>query len=169
MIDSLVLRTESIRFGELRRRILELYPDLDDQTLHDTLDGATNLREALEAIIRSALDDEALALALKSRLDQMRERFSRFGERAAAKRKAVAEAMQNAAIKRLESAEFTASMRTSAPSVIVTAAEKIPPAYWLPQPQKLDKANVRQALLEGDKIPGASLSESRQILSVRVV
>ncbi len=39
------LDAERIRFVELRRRILEAHPDLDDQTLADTLEGATDLKE----------------------------------------------------------------------------------------------------------------------------
>ena len=41
---------ERSTFIELRRRLLELHPNLDDQTLNDTLEGATNLKEALERI-----------------------------------------------------------------------------------------------------------------------
>ena len=43
---------ERITFTELRRRLLELHPDLDEQTLNDTLEGATNFKEALSAISR---------------------------------------------------------------------------------------------------------------------
>ena len=47
MADNLNL--ERTRFTELRRRLNEIYPDLDNQTLNDTLEGATNFKEALSA------------------------------------------------------------------------------------------------------------------------
>ena len=64
-----VLR-ESINYEDLRRRLLDASPDLDERTLLDTLEVATNLQEAIAAVIRSALDDEALAKALRSRIER---------------------------------------------------------------------------------------------------
>ena len=85
------LQLERTRFVELRRRLLELHPDLDDQTLADTLEGATDFKEALAALIRSALEDECLAKALKERLDQMRGRLNRLEARASSKRQVAVE------------------------------------------------------------------------------
>jgi hypothetical protein len=75
MSSSSAISTERIIFTEIRRRLVELHPDLDDQTLNDTLDGATNFKEALSALIRSALDDECLAAALRDRISDMRARL----------------------------------------------------------------------------------------------
>ena len=48
-------------FRLLRDHLLLQIPDIDPETLADTLEGITDLREMLAEIIRSALDDEALA------------------------------------------------------------------------------------------------------------
>ena len=71
------VENEFNRFTELRRRLIEADPDIDETTLLDTLEGATNLHEALGEVIRSALDDEALANGLRIRLEAMRERLDR--------------------------------------------------------------------------------------------
>ena len=49
------LSFEVSRFEHLRRHLIKSQPDINDDTLFDTLENATNLDEAAAAIIRSAL------------------------------------------------------------------------------------------------------------------
>ena len=158
---------ERHRFLELRRRLLELYPDLDDQTLADTLEGATNLHEALAALIRSALDDECLAKALKERIAAMRSRLDRLEKRAAAKRHLACETMEMANIRKLLEADFTASLRQGPPGVDVMDETKLPLEFLVPQAPKPDKRGILEALNGGRPVPGAVLCIPRPSLSVR--
>ena len=59
-MTTLKLHPELTRFAELRRRLIEADPQIDETTLLDTLEGATNLHEAIGEVIRAALEDEAL-------------------------------------------------------------------------------------------------------------
>ena len=86
MLETVLLANEFNRFTELRRRLIEADPEIDLATLFDTLEGATNLNEALGEVVRSALDDEALALSLKLRLKAMRARLERIETTSARKR-----------------------------------------------------------------------------------
>ena len=47
--------TIAARFGALRDRLLVEVPDIDEETLADTLEGITDLREMLAELVRSAL------------------------------------------------------------------------------------------------------------------
>ena len=67
-------------------QLAERFPDADDETLRDTLEGMTNIAEMLAQVLRSALDDQSLAGALKARMTDMQVRLSRFDERARKKR-----------------------------------------------------------------------------------
>jgi len=158
---------ERTRFVELRRRLLELHPDLDDQTLADTLEGATDFKEALAALIRSALEDECLAKALKERLDQMRGRLNRLEARASSKRQVAVENMELADLRKLQEPDFTASVRLGPPSVNIVAEDELPIDYLLPQPPKPDKRAILDALTGGTFVPGAVLSQPKISLSVR--
>ena len=159
--------TERTRFTELRRRLLELHPDLDEQTLADTLEGATDFKEALAALIRSALEDECLAKALKDRLDQMKGRLSRLEARASSKRQVAVENMEAADLRKLQEPDFTASVRIGPPSVTIVSEDELPIDYLLPQPPKPDKRAILEALSGGTFVPGAILSQPKVSLSVR--
>ena len=165
MADNLNL--ERTRFTELRRRLNEIYPDLDNQTLNDTLAGATNFKEALSALIRSSLEDECLAKALRERMNDMRVRLARHEARATSKRQVVVENMEAADIRKLTEADFTASTRTGPPSVVIESEDELPIDYLLPQPPKPDKRTILEALTHGSTVPGAVLAQPKLSLTVR--
>jgi hypothetical protein len=126
------LELERTRFGALRRRILNLYPDIDEQTLADTLEGATNLREAISAIIRSAIDDETMVKSLKERLEALRQRLARLEARAVGKRQAAIWAMEEADLQKLIEPDFTASLRLGSPGVEIIDETKLPQQFLVP-------------------------------------
>jgi hypothetical protein len=161
------INSEMNRFAELRRRIVEADPEIDEKTLFDTLEGATNLHEAIAAVIRSALDDEALAKALRVRIEDMRQRLGRIESTAEAKRKAALNAMERADMIKLTAPDFTASIRINPPSLLITSEAEIPQDFWVPQPPKLNKKGLLDAINSGWAVPGAALSNSKISLTIR--
>ena len=166
-LSSQSVRTEVNKFQVLHARLLAEIPGIDDETLADTLEGITDLREMLAEIIRSALDDEALAAGLSTRLSDMKARIERFETSAKRKRELALRAMNEAEIPKLLVADFTASLRHGAPTVEVIEEAKIPAAYWKPQAPKLDRQGLLAALKAGTSIEGAVLEPPRLQLSVR--
>ena len=61
----------------LREQLTQRFPEADEETLCDTLEGLTNLHEKLGAVIRSQLEDRALSKALRARIEEMQGRFRR--------------------------------------------------------------------------------------------
>jgi len=165
MRDDLAL--ERTRFTEIRRRLVELHPDLDDQTLNDTLEGATNFKEALCALISSALDDECLAAALRDRISDMRARLARIEAAASSKRQVVVENMEASDVRKLIQPDFTASIRIGPQSVVIDDESELPIDYLLPQPSKPDKRGILEALTRGVLVPGANLAQPKLILTIR--
>jgi Siphovirus Gp157 len=69
------------------------------------------------------------------------------------KRQLALEAMNEAGLKKLEQPDFTASARLGGPPLVVTSEQSIPPAYWVPQPPKLDRQSLLGDLKRGNDIP----------------
>ena len=173
IIDDLIsmtshpLKIETYHYQQARERLLFAWPQLDPETLADTLEGITDLHEMIAAVIRSALVDEALHAGLRLRVDDMRERLSRFELRATKKRQLALEAMTEVGLTKLEQSDFTASARAGSPALVVIAEERIPEAFWLPQSPKLDRQAILAELKRGIEIPGAQMSNPKPVLSVR--
>jgi hypothetical protein len=161
------LQSEIRRYHLVREMVMREFPDTDDETIRDTLEGITDLHEMIAAVIRSALVDEALLSGLRGRLDDMKDRLSRLELRAGKKRELALHAMSEAGLAKLEQPDFTASTRAGSPALIVVSEQTIPEAYWLPQPPKLDRQAILGELKRGVEIPGAQMSNPKPVLSVR--
>jgi len=161
------LSTEVSKYQLLKQRLLMDYPDADQETLADSLEGITDLNEMIAAVIRSALVDEALQGGLRSRIDEMKRRLVRLEERGTKKRELALEAMTEVGLKRIEQPDFTASMRAGSPSLVIVGEDIIPETFWVPQPAKLDRQSILAELKRGRNIPGAQLSNPKPTFAVR--
>ncbi|MCR9195467.1 siphovirus Gp157 family protein [Oceaniradius stylonematis] len=162
------LHGELANFIHIRSELQKAWPELDECTLADTLEGATTLHEAISSLVRSALEDETLIAALKTRLADLKLRLARFSSRMEAKRSTAQRAMAEADITKIIEPDFTVSLRTTPAKLIVTDETLIPEWCFIPQPAKLDRARLRDALEAGTAISGAELSNRERGLSVRV-
>ena len=149
------LTVEASKYQLLRQRLLADYPNLDEETLADTLEGITDLHEMIAAVIRSALVDEALQAGLRFRVDDMRERLSRLEQRASKKRQLALEAMTEVGLTKLEQSDFTASARAGSPALVVIAEETIPEAYLAATvAEARSSSDPRQSLSAASRSPG---------------
>ena len=152
----------------LRQKLLEEFPDADEQTLKDTLEGLSDLNEKLAAVARSQHEDRILADALKTRISQMHDRLARFEHRINKKRDLIALVMDRAGIKKITEPDFTLSLRTTPPALVVLDERSIPETYWKPQPSKLDRRQIAQDLKDDKPVPGAILGNGGVSISMRV-
>jgi hypothetical protein len=166
-MNALSVKCEVQRYRRIREWLLEQFPEIDDETIRDTLEGETNLPEIIATVIRSALVDEALSAGLRRRLDEMKERLTRLEERGAKKRQLALEAMDEVGLGKLQQPDFTASTRPGSPSLVVTAEDDVPSPYWVPQPPKMDRQALLGELKRGAEIPGVQLNNPKPVLVVR--
>ena len=154
-------------YRAVRERIRAQDPDLDEQTLTDTVEGLTDLHEILTAIIRAAVTDEALANGLKGRIADMQGRLGRLEDRASKRRQIAKDVMMELDLKKLTAPDFTASIRPGTPALMVIDEAAVPSIYWEPREPRLNRQGLANDLKQGAEIAGVALSNPEPVLSVR--
>jgi hypothetical protein len=161
------LNFAAVTYRTVRDRIRTEDPQIDEQTLADTVEGLTDLHEILTAIIRSALADQALATGLEGRIGEMQARRDRLQDRAAKRRQIAKEAMVELDLKKLSAPDFTASIRPGTPALMVIDEAAVPSIYWEPREPRLNRQELVTDLKQGAEIAGVTLSNPEPVLSVR--
>lgn len=139
----------------------------DEQAIADTIEGETNLIEAIGAAVARLNELEALQTGLDEYVKTLRERSSRFGSQTERIRQAIANGMDAGGLKKVELAHATISLRAAAPSLGAVNEADIPARFFVDQAPKLDKRALLAALKADERIPGASLANGAPSISVR--
>jgi hypothetical protein len=161
------LEFAAINYRTLRDRIRSQDPNIDEQTLADTVEGLTDLHEIVQAVIRSALADEALARGLKCRISDMQGRLDRLEDRASKRRQIAKDVMVELDLKKINAPDFTASIRPGIAALMVIDEEAVPSIYWQPSEPRLNRQELAYELKQGAEIAGVALSDPEPVLSVR--
>ena len=162
------LEFSAIHYRTIRDRIRAQDPQIDEQTLADTVEGLTDVHEIISAIIRAALSDEALVLGLKCRISDMQCRLDRLEDRASNRRQIARDVMVELDLKKLNAPDFTASIREGTAGLMVLDEEAVPSIYWQPSEPRLKRQELAYELKQGAEIAGVTLSNPEPVLSVRV-
>ncbi len=162
------LRLQLSNYLILASELKAQFADIDAETLSDTLEGISGLPEAIEAVVRSSLDDGALIEALKVRLEDLEIRLERLKDRYSKKRTLARWAMQEAGLERLMAADFSVGLRKGTERLEVLEEALVPADYFVPQPSKLDRKALLDALKGGRAVSGAALVMGEASIQVRV-
>ena len=161
------LEFAAITYRTIRDRIRVDEPQIDEQTLADTVEGLTDLHEIVAAIVRAALADEALATGLKGRIAEMQDRLDRLQDRASKRRHIAKDVMTELDIKKITAPDFSVSIRPGMPALLVLDESAVPSLYWQPSAPRLNRQGLLSELKNGADITGVTLSNPEPVLSVR--
>lgn len=164
---NMTLEFAVITYRAVRDRIRTEDPQIDEQTLADTVEGLTDVHEILAALVRAALADEALANGLKGRIAEMQDRLERLQDCATKRRQIAKEVMVELDIKKIAAPDFNVSIRPGMPSLLIIDEKAVPSVYWQPVAPKLKRQELLSELKQGTEITGVTLSNPEPVLSVR--
>jgi hypothetical protein len=99
--------------------------DDDDQTLIDTLDGISDLKELIAYAARQARYEEAQAEACKALIAEMQARKKRREEKAEKLRAAIIVAMEAAGERKIDAPDLTISVRAGKPKLVINGEADI--------------------------------------------
>lgn len=158
--------------SELRASIDALlisFPELaQDEVLRaDTFEGMTNLHDVLASLLEKAQDARSMAGAIKGRVEDLSARKARFERQEEAMRGLIQTIMERANLSKVALAEATLSMSMRAPAPVVTNEDALPDSLCRFK-RVPDAAAIKAAVAEGGPMPpGVSMSNGRQVLTVR--
>ena len=151
----------------LLEQLRDLQADDDDEVVRDSIEGETDLHEAIEAAVKRLGGDLAAIEGLEAYIKRLTSRRDRLENRVDATREAIANAMELARLPSLETPIATVAVKKVAPKVIITEEADVPSDFWKPQPPKLDKRAVMSALKDKQPVPGAQLSNGGETIQVK--
>lgn len=146
--------------------------DDDADLVADTIEGETNLMEAIEEAIAELDECDVLVTGLKAKESDFEARRKAIEKRAERIRALIEQAMLATDQMSMKLPTATLSLSKRAPGLIVTDEADIPAKYWVEQPRpapRLDKKTLTADLREKDAapIPGATLDNGSFSLTVR--
>ena len=156
--------------GEAAKALLLNIKDVvedDAEMIETAIEGETSLKEAISAAVDRILEldahEEAIAVQIAT-LQVRRERFEHQSDRIKA---AVHVAMGQAELRRLELPQATLGVRAVPPKAEIVDESMIPSKFWKPSDPKLDRKAVLEALKAKEDVPGATLSNGSETISIR--
>lgn len=159
----------------IREQVRTLAGD-DPDFIRDAIEGETNLREMIAAMVAADGEDAAVIDGLTAYEKALGERKERIKHRVEMRRALIASALEIAELPKLETATGTVSRKALAPKAVILNEADIPPRFFVVPPPKLDKAALTKALKERaeagpdsdlPEIPGATLSNGSQTIQIR--
>lgn len=149
-----------------RAEILLACPDIDPETLRDTVEGQSDALDLARQLIRASREDEAEAKGLSEYIDALQSRRARLTARAEKREAAALFLLLEIGEKTLRDPAFTASVVPTPGKVKFSDTSVLPPWAWRTPKPEPNTAEIRKRLTAGEKVPGALLDNGGQTLRV---
>jgi len=139
----------------------------DEELAHDMIEGETDFFEAVERVLSEIDECEIMQAGIKDMQKRLSDRLARVSGRADRLRGLIDQAFQMAEIKSHKFASATISTKAVPRKLIVTDESQIPARFYEPQPPKLDRKALLDAIKAGEAVPGADMSNGGTTIQIR--
>jgi Siphovirus Gp157 len=147
-------------------RIREMFPDEEDAALADTIEGASDLKEALIFALRQAREAEAFARVIEGMKDDLDERRRRYEARADKLRAAALQAAVECGETKIVAPDFTATVSPGRRKLVITDEAQVPDTFCRVK-REPNKAAIMDAIEAGMTPEWATLSNRQPFWTVR--
>lgn len=159
------INRQAVAAAELIRALGE---EAEDETLvHDAVEGETDFFEAVDRALAEIGECEIVAAGIADMQKRLSDRLTRTNNRAEKLRGLIDQAFQMAEIKSHKFATATITTKAIPRKLIITDESQIPTRFFKPQPPKLDRKELLDALKSGEAIPGADMSNGGTTIQIR--
>lgn len=162
---------EGMNIKEKIRQLRDLRYSSEAADVSDLSEGLTqadDFKELCLELAEEAVEREAMAEAIETRIKDLQSRKLRVTQSADTLRNIVLQGMDIRGERTIASPALTLSVANRAPDVKVTDEALIPSRFFIPQPPKLDKKALREAILtDGEVVEGASVGNGSVSLTIR--
>jgi hypothetical protein len=167
-------RTEEQQGASIReiiKRVRELRYAVESEEfdgLSDDLAWADDFRALCLEIAQETVERESQAEAIESQIKDLQARKQRIERGAETLRNIVLQCMDIRGEKNITSPALTLSVSSRAPDVVIADESLIPSRFFTPQPPKLDRKALKEAVLtDGEVIDGATVGNGKISLTIR--
>lgn len=162
-----------INFEQVKQDIHNLllqHPDLteDEDLRADTLEGATDIKEALALLLTRIEENTILLDGLEVRMSLLDFRKARFQRRVMAYRDVILQIMQISDLKKIELPTATLSQRKGNQRLLGEVDVGSLPDELVRIRREPNKTAIVEALQNGREIPGYALSNAEPALTIRI-
>lgn len=139
-------------------------PDYDAQVLLDTLESIEEpLQLKAENIVKLIQHFNNNDKVLKEEIDRLQNKRKANKNSADRLKEYLRDSLDTLDNPRVKTPLFSIWVQNNPPSLNIFAEDKIDPAYYIPQPPKLDRRHMIEDLKEGLEVEGAELTQSRGV------
>ena len=157
--------------GEAARALLANIRDVigdDEEMIETAVEGQTNLKEVISGAVDGIQELRIMIGLIHTLRSELEARGARFANQVDRIETAIHVAMGQAQLRKLVLPQATLSLRAVAPKTEITDEAAIPVKFWKERDPVLDRKAVLDALKIGEVVPGATLSNGGETISIRV-